>query len=445
MQTLKERYAIKRLKKSQKQLASERVKVLQEHITAVEKSLLVEGGPDEQTLKSAMALLKNLDKVAAAAEVGAISDAVKKIRAQINQKFSETGGVKDFVRDLWNQVKKSAGVGESFEHNPIGYGLTFMKSIVSGFNKLNDVVEMQGTSEKKPAAEKTTTEPTAAPTAQTEGDGALTEAPPKPEDVDKYEQGLLKKGEKQTQQTRIQQADQTASAAAKEADKQAAAKMGKKVAPTDTRTGVEKWEEDQQAKGEKSAAGTEQATTKQASTDFPEGSIGAALISANPKYKGNTGVIIDKLFDLGQFKELVNKDEFAKEILNIDINKVPQIHQAFANMQNDIDTAAKSLAPAAATQQPAAAEGGGEQGGPIDINDENVQQQTNKLATQISHQLINNQMGLKFPDTMAKDIKDFILNAVTNKKQAAVAQPVAQGQTKKGAVKKGAPATTATP
>lgn len=370
MQTLKERYAIKRLNRAQKQIINERVKRLRKQVTLIEESLLCEGGPSKETLTSAMTLLKKLDKIATDTNLEPIKAAVSEVRAQISEKFKETGGVKDFIRGLANDVMKSWTGDELFSHNPIGFGMKFMNSLIGGFSKLNDVVEVHGANSNKKS------EPQNNPNPQEE----------KPvEEI---------------------------------------AKMGGDINPSD-KTGMSQPKAVPPTPTEKTDPTAAKQPTQNAQPDEKPGSLGAALVAANPKYKQNMGKIVTDLFDLGNYRKIIGDGkDFVKAVLDLDMTEIPRIQQAFSQMQAEIDKTSQSLnasqqAKPQASQQQATAPT--QPQGNADIDSETVKTSTKKLSDQIANQLLNNKLNLKFPDkdSLSNEIGQFILSKVMNKNESA--------------------------
>lgn len=385
MQTLKERYAIKRLNKAQKQIVNEQIRLLREHVSLLERSMLNEGGPSKEALKQALAVLEKLESVASKAKLGPIDDAIKKIREQITAKFEEAGGLKDFIRTIANDVQKNFSKKDMFSHNPIGYGMRFTNSLIDGFTKLNDIVEIQGVKTSggsEPKQAKQPTQQQEKPTAEAEGDTDKGEIR-----YDLTQQRMA--NSQKTPKTPVEQTDKSAGA-----------------------------------------------QTENPAPDEREGSLGAAIIAANPKYKGKLNNIIAGAFDLDDYSSIVpNPQEFVKAIMNLDLAAVQQIHNAISQMQAETEAVEKQLV----QQQPQQAQQGAadsqqtpdQQSAEVDINDKNVQDQTRQLAQNVAHQLVNNKMNLKFADTLQDDLVKFFLSKVTNQKKAAdttTTQPAAAKQ-----------------
>lgn len=372
MQTLKERYAIKRLNKVQKQIIDEQVNLLREHVSLLERSMLNEGGPSKEALKQALAVLQKLETIASEAKLGPVDDAIKKIREQITAKFEEAGGLKDFIRSIANDLQKNLSKKDIFSHNPIGYGMRFTNSLIDGFTKLNDIVEIQGVKIAGGSNTKQAEQPPQQeqkPTAEAEGD------PDKGEIRYDLTQQRMANSQK-TPKTPVEQTDKS--------------------------------------------AGTQ---TENPAPDEREGSLGAAIVAANPKYKNKLNNIIANAFDLGDYGAVVqNPQEFVKAIMNLDLAAVQQIHKAFSQMQAETDAVEKQLVkqPQQAQQTDAGSQqAGGQEDVEVDVNDKNVQDQTRQLAQSVAHQLVNNKMNLKFGDTLQDDLVKFFLSKVTNQKKAA--------------------------
>lgn len=196
MQTLKERYAIRRLADKQRTIIREQNEKLSKNITLIESILLNEDAPPKEALKMAMEVVKKLDDIVARTNVKALETLVKNARNMITNSYKKAGTIEKFI--LWTKKKLNI---QTPEENPIMYSLQLAKALIDGFSKLNDVVELHGveTQREMPKGLKKPRVPSSSDKSTIEK--PVSEAEIDPESVTKYEQSLLNKNKPQQQKT----------------------------------------------------------------------------------------------------------------------------------------------------------------------------------------------------------------------------------------------------